>query len=43
MISYVFKEGNTTLNQFKRSLNKETFNELHSTKYKFMLMEKKLF
>ena len=41
MISYVFKEGNTTLNQFKRSLNKETFNELHSTKYKFMLMEKK--
>ena len=30
-----------TLNQLKRFLSKETFNELHSKKYQFMLMEKK--
>ena len=27
---WLFKEGNTTLNQLKRSFKKETFNELHS-------------
>ena len=30
-----------TLNQLKRFLSKETFNELHSKKYKFTFMEKK--
>ena len=30
-----------TFNQLKRFLNKETFDKLHSKKYKLMLMEKK--
>ena len=30
-----------TFNQLKRFLNKETFDELHSKKYKVMLVEKK--